>query len=126
MAQNELPPLATLLRDARERAGLTAREVARRAELDVTAVTRIESGQRTRPTPEVVRAIGAVLGIPAADLFSVADWLPKDELPTLRPYLRVKYRDLPDEAVAEVERLINNYTERYGSGPRGGEDEQEQ
>ncbi len=126
MKQDETQTLARLLRQARIGAGLTAREVARRAGLNVTDVTRIESGQRTRPTPETIRAIGKVLGISAADLFAAADWLPKDELPTLQPYLRAKYRDLPDEAVAEVERLINNYTERYGSGPRGGEDEQEQ
>jgi transcriptional regulator with XRE-family HTH domain len=116
-------PLAALLQRARQRAGLTAREVARRAGVDVGTVTRIELGQIARPTPDSVTAIGAVLGVSAADLFAAADWLPREELPTLRPYLRAKYRELPDEAVAEVEALLNRYTERYGGGPADGEDE---
>lgn len=123
MKQPESTPLADLLRAARARSGLTAREVARRARVDVGTVTRIELGQIARPQPDSVTAIGAVLGVSAADLFAAADWLPREELPTLRPYLRAKYRELPDEALSEVEALLVRYTDRYGRGPTAGEDE---
>ncbi len=124
MPQANRTPLGRLIRDARLGAGLTAREVARRAGLDVSTVTRIELGQIAQPSADKLKAIAPALGIPISDLLAAAGLLPKGELPTLRPYLRAKYRELPDEAVAEVERLINDCTERYGSGPRDGEDEQ--
>ena len=34
---------------------------------------------------------------------AMADYVVPDSLPTLTPYLRAKYRDLPDEAAAQVE-----------------------
>lgn len=111
--------LADLLRQARQDLHLTAREVARRAGVDVGTVTRMELGQ-VKPKADNIKAIGLVLGISAADLFAAAKWLPKGELPSLRPYLRAKYEDLPEAAVIELEGLIQRYT---GAGPSDGEDE---
>lgn len=116
--------LAALLRDKRTAAGLSASEVARRAGVDTGTVTRIELGQIASPKPDSLRAIGAVLGIPVADLFAATDWLPREELPSLRPYLRTKYRELPPEAVAEIEAVFDRLARDYGRhGPRPGEDE---
>jgi hypothetical protein len=65
-----------------------------------------------------------VLGIPAADLFATTDWLPRKELPTFRPYMRAKYKELPDEAVTEMEAYLSQLANKYGlRGPVGGEDE---
>jgi transcriptional regulator with XRE-family HTH domain len=124
MSPEEAARLADLLRQARERHGLTAREVARRAGVDVGTVTRIEQGLIPQPRVDSLRAIGAVLDIPTADLFAAIEWLPPKELPTFRPYLRAKYKNLPDEAVAELEATLARLADEYSPhGPRDGEDE---
>jgi hypothetical protein len=67
-----------------------------------------------------------VLGLPISDLVVIADWLPADELPTLRPYLRAKYRDLDERAIADIEDYANQRTQRHGgTGPLDHEDEDE-
>lgn len=124
MTPDEARHLADLLRSHRLAQGLAAREVARRAGVDVGTVTRLEQGQILSPRAENLRAIGEVLHIPAADLFAVAAWLPKDELPSFRPYLRSKYRDLPPEAIAEIEAVFERIARDYGArGPVDHEDE---
>jgi len=58
-------------------------------------------------------------------VFVIADWLPADELPTLKPYLRAKYHDLPESAITELEAYANRLIQRHGGhGPINREDEQ--
>ena len=124
MTPDEAQRLADLLRAKRQELRLTAREVARRANVDVGTVTRIEAGQILSPRPDNLIAIGEVLGIRAADLFATTDWLPSKELPTFRPYMRAKYRELPDEALSEMEAFLAQLADKYGvRGPAEGEDE---
>jgi transcriptional regulator with XRE-family HTH domain len=124
MTPDEAQRLARLLLTRRQAAGLSARELARRAGVDSGTVVRIEQGQIARPRADSLRALGAVLGISAADLFTAAEWLPGGELPTFRPYLRAKYRELPDEAVAEMAAVFDRIARDYGlRGPAGCEDE---
>jgi len=124
MTPDEATQLANLLRAKRQAAGLSATEVARRAGVNVGTVTRIELGQIPSPRPDSLRAIGDVLGIPAADLFAITDWLPRKELPSFRPYMRAKYRELPPEAVQELEEVFERIARDYGAtGPTNGEDE---
>lgn len=124
MKPEEIHELATILRTRRETLNLTVREVARRAEIDVSVISRLERGQNPRPRMETLRAIGEVLGIPTADLYTTAAALPAGQLPSLRPYMRAKYRDLPDEAVAEVEQFIDELAAKHRTGgPRSHEDE---
>lgn len=93
MIPEQAAQLAELLRTHRQRLGLSAHEVARRAGVNVGTVTRIEKEQIPSLRPENMIAIGEVLGIPAADLFAVGDWVPEHELPSFRPYLRAKYKE---------------------------------
>jgi hypothetical protein len=66
-----------------------------------------------------------VLDLPISDLFVTADWLPADELPTLKPYLRAKYHDLDEQAIADIEAYANRQAQRHGgTGPVDREDEQ--
>ena len=90
MTPEETDQLARLIRERREEIHLSASEVARRAGVTPGTVTRIELGQIASPRPENLTAIGTVLGIPAADLFALTDWLPKGQLPTFgrRTYAR--------------------------------------
>lgn len=129
MTPEQTQQLTAILRRKREEAGLSNAEVARRAGVDVGTVWRIEQGMIASPKAESLQVIGEVLGIPTSDLFATVGWMPSTELPTIRPYLRSKYRDLPPEAVAEIEAEFDAIAKKHGvsfdtaNGPKDGEDE---
>lgn len=58
-------PFGVLLRDLRERAGLTQEELALRASLTPHGVSALERGVRTRPYPHTVRSLADALGLDA-------------------------------------------------------------
>ena len=123
MTEEDRNQLAELFRVARVRKKLSAREVARRAGVDNVTVHLLEKGKIRQPRVDTVRAIANVLSIPIADIYALIHWLPKDALPSLRPYMRAKYTDLPDSAVDEIAELVDDLTNRYGTGPTAHEDE---
>lgn len=129
MNEQQAKQLSALLASKRAAAGLSAAEVARRAGVDVGTVWRIERGMIASPRAKTLQAIGEVLGIPAGDLFEVAPWVTREELPTIKPYLRTKYRELPPDAVQEIEAQFAEIARRHGvsfdhnDGPLNGEDE---
>src|SRR5690348_3197070 len=57
--------LAHLLRDARQRMGLTQHEVATRAGVSLGALRDLEQGRSSRPRARSVRALAEVLGLTA-------------------------------------------------------------
>src|SRR4051794_9115483 len=113
MTDDERQRLAETFRLARQSRGLTAREVARRAGVDVGVLTKLERCEIGQPRVENIRAIGEALGIPLADIYAMLHWLPSAELPSLRPYMRAKYRELSDDAVAEVEQFIDQLAAKH-------------
>ncbi|ATQ27341.1 XRE family transcriptional regulator [Rhodococcus ruber] len=121
--------LAQTLRTRRGELGLSASEIARRADVAKATVTRLELGEIPQPRPDNLRAIAEALELPVADLFAAADWIPEGELPTLTPYLRTKYKDMPADAVREIEQHFAAVAERHGitfnhtAGPSTGQDE---
>lgn len=124
MTPTQVLKLTRTLKSNRERLGLTAAEVARRAHVNIGTVTRIEHGQITNPRTENLLAIAAVLEIPAADVFTMTNLLQANDLPTFTPYLRAKYQHLPESAIAEMQRVFDDIASRVGhKGPNPGEDE---
>ncbi|PSR58684.1 MULTISPECIES: helix-turn-helix domain-containing protein [Nocardia] len=125
---SDIARLGRLLQLRREALGLSVREAARRADVDKGTVSRIEQGQIPNPRPENIKAIANVLRVPVSDLFAVAGWMPKGELPTLRPYLRTKY-NLTAEEMKDIERDFARIAREKGisfneyDGPIDGEDE---
>jgi transcriptional regulator with XRE-family HTH domain len=122
MTPKQARALGAFIRQQREQLGLSARELARRA--GVADVIRLEQGSLLNPRSSTLNAVADALEVPVADLFAVADWLPADELPSFRPYLRAKYHDLPEPAVAEMDAFLSRLRKRHGlSGPIAQEDE---
>jgi predicted ATPase/transcriptional regulator with XRE-family HTH domain len=58
---------AELLRDLRERSGLSQQELAERAELTPHAISALERGTRTRPYPHTVRSLADALALSDVD-----------------------------------------------------------
>lgn len=108
----------------REAMGISQRELSRRA--SIANVSRIEAGQIPSPTTESLWSIADVLGITLAEVIAAGQ---PDALPALTPYLRTRYGQLPGEALADLERYVQQLTKEHGldrtnlAGPRNGEDE---
>jgi transcriptional regulator with XRE-family HTH domain len=129
MTPEQTVHLINLLASKRAESGLSVAEVGRRAGVNGGTVWRIEQGKIASPKAETLQAIGEVLGIPTSDLFTTVGWVPSKQLPTIRPYLRTKYRQLPPDAVQEIEAHFDEVARRHGItfdqryGPIDGEDE---
>jgi len=117
MTPEQTARLIGQLRQKREKAGLSINEVARRAKVDPGTAWRIEQGMIPTPRAESLIAIGKVLDIPPADLFATVGWLTTDELPTIGPYLRAKYDQLPDAAIEDIKQHVTAVLQRYHAEP---------
>jgi transcriptional regulator with XRE-family HTH domain len=120
--------LATLLKQARERLGMSAREVADRSGMADSNVIRLEQGAIANPRPDTLKSLADVLGLDLADVYAAAGYVQPHGLPSFAPYLRSKYADLPANAKVEMEQSFARIAEKYGydaDGPAPGEDETE-
>ena len=126
MTPDQAHVLGAFIRDHREASGLSARGLAAGAGVDVTTITRIESGSVLNPSMDRLRRIAAALEVPPHDLLQLADHLTAAELPPPRPYLRTKYPDLPPEAIDQADQYLTQLMREHGvvpDGPAPGEDE---
>ncbi len=115
--------LGQLIRERRHALGLGLQEVADRAGMNKSSLIRIEYDRRAAPQPDTLTNLARVLQLSVADLFTLAGYSTPQDLPSLRPYLRTKYGELPPEALAEIEDYLARFG-GYGTGPADGEDEQ--
>jgi transcriptional regulator with XRE-family HTH domain len=117
--------LGQFLSARRKAIGISMRELARQIGSSISTIVTLEAGTNLNPMPDTLKAIARVLDLSVSDVFVTADLLPPDELPTLKPYLRAKYHDLDESAIAELERYADQLAKRHGGrGPLGREDEQ--
>ena len=116
--------LGLFISTRRQQRGLSMRQLAREIDANIATISFLEAGTHLSPQPDTLKAIARVLDVPISDMFVTADWLPADELPTLKPYLRAKY-DLDERAIADIEAYANQRAKRHGgTGPIDREDEQ--
>lgn len=124
MTPEQTVNLAQLLREKRTELDLSIPVAAQRAQVDRGTLWRLEDGRITYPRAEVLIALGTALGIPPADLFTTVGWLPANQLPGLRTYLRTKYPDMPSQIIKKIEEQIRASIEtrsagvHYGPSPR--------
>jgi transcriptional regulator with XRE-family HTH domain len=127
MQEDDIRGLADTIRKQRQKLGLSASEVARQAGVAKGTVTRLELGQIASPRMDNLRAIADVLQLPLTDILAESSLLRSSDLPTLSPYLRTKFKDMPDSAVREIEEHFRAVAARHGininTGPAPGEDE---
>ena len=119
--------LGRLLRQRRQELGLSTIQLAKQVGTTDGTIVRIEQGAFAAPAPDKLSRIAEALGLTLADVFALADYSVPSELPSFQPYLRTKYRELPSEAVEQLERSFQRLAKRHGfdpAGPAPGEDEQ--
>jgi transcriptional regulator with XRE-family HTH domain len=116
--------LAAVLTARRTELGLSMRQVAAQTGFNIATISLLERATSLTPQPETLKAIARVLDLSVSDLYVVADWLPEGELPTVRPYMRAKYQELSEDAVAEVEAFVEALRAKHRlQSPTDDEDE---
>jgi transcriptional regulator with XRE-family HTH domain len=126
MDETKAHEFGNYLQEQRQAAGVGVRELATAVGVNPTQIVRLEQGKVGSPKADVLGRIADVLRLPVADLLAMAGYPTSRTLPNLRPYMRAKYRDLPTEAVDEIEALVSQLRRRHGmTGPTDGEDETE-
>ncbi|HEX6700900.1 MAG TPA: helix-turn-helix domain-containing protein [Gaiellaceae bacterium] len=126
MQQDQAKRLGRWLREQRQAAGISKRELARRADMTDGTIVRIEQGAFDAPSPHKLARIAEALKLSLADVYSMAGYATPDDLPSFQPYLRRKYRDMPPGAVADLETAFRRIASKHGYEPKGpapGEDE---
>ncbi len=67
-----------MLRALRRQAGLSQRELAQRAHLDFSYISKVENGRLPPPAADTIVLLCAILGVPADDLLAATRKLPTD------------------------------------------------
>ncbi|MDQ6741277.1 MAG: helix-turn-helix transcriptional regulator [Actinomycetota bacterium] len=118
-------PLAALLRTARQKAGLSVRELEAASGVHRGNISRIERGE-DRPSPENLSRLGSALGADVSELLAKAGYTSTsaEGLPSFTPYMRAKYGHLPASARRELAdsfaRIVAEYEPRKPAKPRRG------
>ena len=114
MVRKQTPPPQTpgqMLRQHREGAGLSLRQLAGQLDVAPSQVTRWEQDEQTPSARSLVR-IAQALELPATELFARYGQAQPTEALSLPAMLRREY-DLPPEAIAEVQRHIETVANKY-------------
>jgi len=126
MDDEQAKNLGKVLRDRREALGLSLRQIGKLSEMPDVTVLRFEQGAFAAPAPDKLARLAAALGLTLADVYALADYAVPNDLPSFTPYLRTKYRDLPNEDIDAIERYAAKLAKKHGvslSGPAPGQDE---
>ena len=128
MDDEQAKNLGKVLKDRREALGLSLRQLGTKCELPWITVSRFEQGAYAAPAPDKLARVASGLGLTLADVYALADYAVPNDLPSFKPYLRTKYRDLPASEVEKIEAYAAKLARKYGvslEGPAPGEDEEE-
>lgn len=106
------------LHGLRRERNLGVRELARKAGLDAGGLTRLEQG-KTTPQPDTLKALGAALEVPFADLFAMAGYVTPSDLPSMSAYLHTRYGQLPEDTLTSIDEYIQHLVSEHGLNPRG-------
>ncbi|MGO4452561.1 helix-turn-helix domain-containing protein [Arthrobacter sp. RAF14] len=122
MKDEEFTGIGKAIRARREELRISAGELARRAGVHASSILRLESGEFTAGKLDTVAAIATALAVPLTELLATSNLIGEDDLPRLIPYLRTKYKGMPDVAIREIEQHFNAVAKRHGIRPNNGPD----
>src|SRR5699024_947235 len=74
MAKKNTTELGKYISEAREKVGISQRELARRSNMDCAEVSRIESGKRKKPNILYLKGISETLGLSLVKLMKLAGY----------------------------------------------------
>jgi transcriptional regulator with XRE-family HTH domain len=107
--------LGALIRQARERAGFSLRNLEAIAGISRTMLHRLECNQISHPGADTLFRLADALELNSDDLLMLMGYHPRASLPSLTPYLRAKYQ-LPPHALAEAMHALHRILEKYDHG----------
>ncbi len=94
--------LGAVIRSHREAAGYSARQLATMAGINYAYLTRLETGDRSKPTADVLQRLAEALEIDADELLR---FIGVKTLPEPRAYYRRAYKLTDDEAAEAEQRM---------------------
>jgi transcriptional regulator with XRE-family HTH domain len=98
--------LGEYIRYIRKAHGVTIRGLAVQAGIDSGGLARLENGKIPNPRPDTLSALARVLNIPFADLFARAGYTAPRELPSVEPYLRIRYDCLSSKETQAITTIV--------------------
>jgi transcriptional regulator with XRE-family HTH domain len=119
MTPNQAKRFGAMVRRRREALGMTTTELACKVGTRDSTISRIELGAFATPRPDKLAHLAEHLSLPLADVFAAVGYVVPDELPRWEAYLRTKYPDLPDDAIAELQLSFTRITARYDAAADG-------
>jgi HTH-type transcriptional regulator, competence development regulator len=122
VTQDEANRLGEYIRDQRQRAGMTLRDLATLAEVDLANLHRIETGKVKEPSPRSLQRLSRHLDCDYEDLAAMAGYSLPEGLPELQVYLRTKYDDLSSEEIRNVEQYVRFLHQQHDDQGVGGGD----
>jgi transcriptional regulator with XRE-family HTH domain len=115
MTDQPIPTPSTLgayVRQARERAGLSLRNLEAIVGVSRQLLLRLEHDEVDNPSPTLLHQLAQALELDSDDLFAFVGYRPSEKLPSLTPYLRAKYR-LSPAALTEASEALRNILDKY-------------
>ncbi|MGA2471282.1 MAG: helix-turn-helix transcriptional regulator [Solirubrobacteraceae bacterium] len=112
MTERQAKQLGTLIRKARETAGLKYRQLAELTGLPLTWLAYLEAGRSLEPLADRLALLAEVLEIDPAEIDRVSGDYLAESLPTVRTYFRSKGKATEAE-LDELERVVREVQERY-------------
>src|SRR5690348_7305625 len=98
MTAGDTASLGSRLRKARERAGLSRRQLSTRVDVDPAYIGRLESGKRAHPSMELLLKIAAATHTDAGEFLEPLGVTIAPILPSTRDFFRQKFDVSADEA----------------------------
>ena len=108
--------LGAVIRQAREWAGLSLRNLAAITGIPRMTLNHLERDEIDRPNPKLLYTLAEALELHSDDLFALVGYRPSTSLPSLVPYLRAKYR-LPPDAMTEATAALQEILAKYDPTP---------
>lgn len=127
MRPEQIQAIGAFLRTKREELGLSLRDLEDRSGVGNSVIARVESGGINRPDPDKLARLSRALGVSLTEVLAAGEVTSGADLPSLPVYLRSRYGELPEEAIAQMDRYFARLARQHGvdpEGPKPGEDEE--